>query len=176
MSAQVVWLGLLLGLGTRCDIAGDDTAPEPTPSDGLGVGLRHFDAQATIADDHSSYEGWEAFHFTGDRGLGDDVCQVRYTMTSTDTRADCPDCLWAFDLISADAQIEGESGKGCAGLGITTAEFDGVVYSYGFAEASGGYQQVLMYRVGSYGWYPVCGATWAEPGFQYDWEMELYYY
>jgi len=166
-------LGLLLTLGTRCDSQSNDPGDETTQAEELHVGLRHFTGLATI---DGAYTGWEAFAFTSEQGQGQDLCQIRYQMVDTAPRSDCPDCLWAFDLASSAAGIEEESGAGCVGLGVTTDTFEGLHYSYGYAEVSGGYEQVLMYQVGDYGWYPVCYATWDEPRFQYDWEMELYYY
>ncbi len=176
MSARLVLLGLALASGARCSGTTDDTAPETTPSGQVRVGLRHFDGQATIAEDLGSYEGWEAFHFTGEQGQGEDICQIRYAMASAATRSDCPDCTWAFDLVSAGASVEAESGEGCAGLGLDAAGFEDLAYSYGYAAESGAYQDVLMYQVGNYGWYPVTFASWEAPRFAYDWEMGLYYY
>ncbi len=166
-------LALALALGARCgtEPSTDDTAPGT--QDDLRVGLRHFSGLATV---EGAYEGWEAFHFTAEQGLGDDVCQVRYTLTSTAPRWDCADCVWAFDLESSAPNVEGEDGDGCEGLGITAADFDGLSYSYGFAETTDAYSSVLMYQVEGYGWYPVSFATWQDPRFQYDWEMGLYYY
>jgi hypothetical protein len=89
---------------------------------------------------------------------------------------DCADCVWAFDLVSSTAHIEAESGDGCGGLGMVVSDFDGLAYSYGYADESGSYQGVLMYQVGAYGWYPVSYASWDAPRFQYDWSMGLYYY
>jgi hypothetical protein len=165
-------LALVAFLGARCTPSTDDTATTHT-SEALNVGLRHFDGEATVG---KSYEGWEAFHFTGEQGLGEDVCQVRYAVTSTAVRSDCPDCTWAFDLSTSDASVEGETGKGCTDLDIEPGAFEGLSYSYGWAESSGPYESVLMYQVGSYGWYPVSPARWQEPRFSYDWEMGLYYY
>lgn len=176
MSATVLGLGLLLTLGAQCGGTADDTAASTTPDDEYRVGLRHFEGQATLSDDLDAYEGWEAFRFTAEQGLGEDLCQIRYTMAHTAPRMDCADCLWAFDLVSSSAAIESESGDGCTGLGMVVSEFDGLAYSYGFAATSGAYQDVLMYQVGSYGWYPVSYAGWTEPRFRYDWEMGLYYY
>jgi hypothetical protein len=162
-------------LGATCGqqpAADDSTEPAGT----LGVGLRHFSGQATVDQGAGSYEGSEVFHFGADQGRGDDLCRIAYAMDAVAPRQDCADCLWAFDLTSSGAVIEAESGQGCAGLGLTASDFDGAGFSYGYAASAGSYESVLMYQVGSYGWYPVSFAGWSEPGFSYDWEMGLYYY
>jgi hypothetical protein len=166
--------GLLLVslLAARCGPRTEDSAGASTEQP-LGVGLRHFEGEATVG---KGYAGWEAFHFTGEQGLGEDLCQIRYAMNSTAVRSDCPDCTWAFDLGTSDARVEAETDKGCAELGVDPGDFEGLSYSYGWAGSSGPYESVLMYQVGSYGWYPVAPARWEEPGFSYDWEMGLYYY
>ncbi len=170
--AATAWWALLLAVGARCGTQGtDDTAP--STQDEARVGLRHFSGEATVS---GAYAGTEAFHFTGEQGLGDDVCRIRYAVSDVAERADCADCTWAFDLETGDASIEAEIGKGCSDLGVTAAEFEGLQYSYGYAPVSGPYEHVLMYQVGSYGWYPVSFASWKAPSFSYDWEMGLYYY
>lgn len=167
-------LGLTLLLAARCSSSpSTDDSTSPSTDEALQVGLRHF---AGLANVGAGYTGWEAFRFTGGQGLGEEVCTIRYSMDDEAVRMDCPDCLWAFDLVSSAPGIDEESGEGCTGLGLGLEEFDGLRASYGYAASSGAYQDVLMYQVGSYGWYPVSYATWEEPRFQYDWEMGLYYY
>ncbi len=167
-------LGLTLLLAARCGGgSSDNDTSSAGPDDAQKVGLRHFTGQATV---QGGYQGWEAFQFTGAQGLGDEVCTILYTMQAVGERMDCPDCLWAFDLEGTDASIHEESSKGCADLGVTPAEFEGLRASYGYAPSSGAYQDVLMYQIGAYGWYPVSFASWDDPLFQYDWELGLYYY
>jgi hypothetical protein len=150
----------------------DDSAAGGAGSE-AGVGLRHFEGAARL---EQGYEGWEAFRFTGELGAGEDLCRIRYELRGETLRLDCPDCLWAFDVESSGAVLEEEAGLGCAGLGVTPAEFDAQRYAYGYAPASGGYEDVLMYEVAGYGWYPVAAASWQEPRFSYDWPFALYSY
>ncbi len=170
-------LGFLLGCAFACETEPSDTGvPSTEPAD-LQVGLRHYDGEATVAtEEPASYVGWESFHFTDERGLGDDLCHIRYDLGSLAVRSDCDDCLWAFDLEASDATVVPKGDTGCQELGIEAADFDGALYSYGYAERSGPYEHVLMYEVAGYGWYPVTWASWEEPSFSYDWAMDYYYF
>ncbi len=175
------FLGAMAGLvfltvalpGCESDPDPSDTGPSTEETAERQVGLRHYSGTATVAD---TYVGQEAFHFTDDRGLGEDLCRIRYDLVSIQERIDCADCLWAFDLEVSGATVEPRGDEGCLSLGIDAADFEGANYSYGFAQTSGGYEEVLMYQVGSYGWYPVTWASWEEPSFSYDWPMDYYYF
>ena len=174
--AALVLLLPITQLATTCGSTGPgDTGPEGTETTGDDVGLRHFTGGATVVPSER-YTGWEAFHFTDERGQGEDLCRVRYDLVSLGARTDCPDCTWAFDLEARGAAVEPRGDPGCEELGITAMEFEGAQYAYGFAASTGAYQDVLMYQVGGYGWYPVSWASWDDPDFSYDWPMNYYYF
>ena len=93
--------------------------------------------------------------------MGDVLCRVEVTLTSTASRDDCGDCLWAWDLVVDEATIAAEGGVGCSAFGhdaAAVAAMAGTTRAYGYAEEYVGHADMLMIWVD--GWQGASFATW----------------
>ncbi len=174
-------LGLLLA---GCGVAGDDD-DDSLPSDDDTDGADDDDSASgpqgllgrlgTAAVSVSSYEGSEELYFTTDYGEGDDICRIRYTLTSVAVRDDCPDCSWAFDIELGAPELLTESPPGClATTGVdsaTMAQLEGSMVSYGYNPDYFGHIQVLRVEEGGV-WDSAGHASWdsGSGSFSYDWQ------
>lgn len=117
------------------------------------------EGEATVLGD---YQGTETLKAVDDEGDGATVCAISYALASTATRADCPNCVWAFDLLSSAAAITVGDEASCLdlfGLGVdSVSDLDGDTPAYGFDPDYVGHDEVLMVDIG--GWAPVSQAAW----------------
>ena len=128
-----------------------------------------------------SYEGSEDLFFTRDHGQGEDICRIRYSLTSIALRDDCDDCVWAFDLQLGPAELVAEADPGCLATvgvdGSTLAGLEGTVVSYGYNPDYVGHIRVLYVEQGGE-WGSVGHAEWesSSGAFSYEWEDGYYPY
>jgi len=179
---SAILLSMLLTLGgcTGSSAADDDDSgtggsDDDTSGDDDDVATRavlSYEGSAQI--DQGSYVGTEDLVLVSDEGMGDELCRVSYTLTSTAERDDCSACSWAFDLVVSGPAITAEAGVGCAAFGYTTADItslDGSTRAYGYAEEYVGHANMLMVHDGSL-WQGLSFATFDEPsgGLSYGWD------
>lgn len=177
----ILTLGLLLA---ACDAdQGDDDSTDPgdddddagddddTTEDASGL----LGRVGTATVDGASYQGTEDLYFTTEYGEGEDVCRIRYPLSSSAVRDDCADCVWAFDLVLGAPELIAETDPGClATVGVDSAslgDVEGDVVSYGYdPEYFGHIQMLLVEQAGS--WAAVGHADWesGSGAFSYDWE------
>ena len=80
--------------------------PTPTPTGPVGLLLR----TGTLVWDGSAAAGTESLTLLGDSGYGAARCTLTYQLQSTEARADCEGCDWAFDLAIAGASVALDDG------------------------------------------------------------------
>jgi hypothetical protein len=158
----------------------DADADSDTDAD-ADVALLGFSGQAVGGFD--GYQGTEDWYFVAEEGDGEDICRIRYTLTSGDARPDCPDnghagCIWAWDVTLSDSTIVAESGIGCEGaLGVTAdtvGDLDGTTMGFGFNPDYYGHAAVLIRDHGDgNGWFVATFASWDEDEgtFTYQWDQ-----
>jgi len=128
---------------------------------------------ATVS--YTSYEGTEELYFAADQGQGEDICRIRYDLSSTAVRDDCADCEWAFDLVVSGAELITETAPGClATVGADSAalgDLEGTVVSYGYDPDYFGHIEILFVEQGG-AWAAADHASWdaSSGAFSYDWE------
>ncbi len=185
MTANGTWL-LLLGLAlVACDgsppadddddiqLDDDDDVVGDDDSAGPDEGLLGREGTATVLND--SYEGTEDLFFATEYGLGEDLCRIRYSLSTVAVRDDCEDCVWAFDLQVGAPELIAEAGPGCLATvgvdGATLAGLEGTVVAYGYNPDYFGHIQVL-YVEQEGAWGSVGHASWDSGSgeFSYDWE------
>jgi hypothetical protein len=130
----------------------------------------------------ASFAGFEEFYIIGDRGLGDDVCVVRFDVTRTgDGQAGCADlegnpCSWTHEVTLSNPTVVLDMDGVCANSTVALdesriAELDGTVASYGFVSEYAGHNSVLLkYDEPSDSWIPFGNATWDDEtgAFRFD--------
>jgi hypothetical protein len=162
------------------DTGDDDTGDDDTGDDDSGdddtaanTGMFGYLGDATASD--AGYDGWEELYLIAEKGLGDDVCRVRYDVDATAPRDDCADCMWAHDVVVSNPQVTLDVDGACAAIGYDAAAIaalDGTTKSYGYAEEYFGHADVIMVMVKGE-WSAVSFATWDDgsENFLYDWEV-----
>jgi len=146
------------------DAGDDDTGPE---------GLLGRSGTATVSV--SSYEGTEDLYFTKDYGEGEDICRIRYALSTVAVRDDCQDCAWAFDLVLGKPELIAETDPGCLATvgvdGTTLAGLEGTEVTYGYNPDYFGHIQVLLVYQGGE-WISAGHAEWESTSgaFTYDWQ------
>lgn len=151
-------------MSTLYDAGWTDTAEEAEEQPGLEVWVGD-----AVVDD--AYRGVEARVVLADGGLGDAVCRIEYAVESTAERADCADCLWAYDVTFGAATVVEASG--CADAGIDVGDtWEGTTRAYGVALDYLGHSHALMMESGGT-WAPMAFASWDEATgvFGYRWEQ-----
>ena len=143
----------------------DDTGGEP--------GMFGYEGDATAGA--SGYDGWEELYLIAEKGLGDDVCRIRYDVHDTAQRDDCDGCMWAHDVVISNPTVTLDVDGACAAIGYDAAgvaALDGTAKSYGYYEEYFGHADVIMF-FGKKGWEVGSFATWNHQTehFQYDWEV-----
>lgn len=130
----------------------------------------------------ASFEGFEEFYIIGDRGLGEDVCVVRFDVTRTgDGQPGCADldgqpCSWTHEVTLSNPTVELDMDGVCANstVGLDESGIAGLVgsvASYGFVSEYAGHNSVLLkYMPASDSWVPFGNATWDEEtgAFRFD--------
>lgn len=130
----------------------------------------------------ASFEGFEEFYIIGDRGLGEDVCVVRFDVTRTgDGQPGCADldgqpCSWTHEVTLSNPTVELDMDGVCANstVGLDESGIAGLVgsvASYGFVSEYAGHNSVLLkYMQASDSWVPFGNATWDEEtgAFRFD--------
>ncbi len=159
--------------GETGDSADTGDTGEPAGGDGLLL----WEGTATVTAD--AYEGSEDILLLADMGLGDALCQVRYSVLSTSVRTDCGACLWAFDVVLGPAEVIEDKGA-CQLAGYdeaAIAAIEGSTRGYGYAEEHIGHAAVLLVDQGG-GWDAVAFASWVEQtgAFSYEWEQAYVQY
>ncbi len=144
----------------------EDTGPEEK------LGLQGY-AGEFLLDNDEFQSGTEDIYFIGDEGYGDDLCRIRYTMTSTSARADCASCTWAYDFSISDVELVDELAPGClATVGydpVDLSALEGETRSYGYDPEYLGHAAVLMQDIG--------GGNWTVVGFaSYDLDSGVFQY
>jgi len=134
--------------------------------------------EGTATADSSGYAGSEDWSFT-DEDTGDDLCRIRYDLTSTATRTDCKLCSWAFDLTKGNAAIVAESGPGCLELSGydkgSVSSLDGEVVSYGYVAEYLGHSNVLQMDVNG-SWVTVSFASWDSSTKEFSYQDDLSFF
>ena len=138
-----------------------------------GEGLLYLEGEAVASA--GGYVGREDVLLLAELGLGDALCRIRCDVTSTASRTDCDECLWAFDLTLGPAEVLVDEGGACALAGYdaeAVAALEGATRSYGFIDDYIGHAAVLMHDQGA-GWEVAAYATWSpETGaVSYQWEQ-----
>lgn len=140
---------------------GDSTDTSTTPQ-AQGLVVRTGAATANT----EGYEGWEELAFIGDEGDGDDLCRVRYQLSSIGARTDCADCTWAHDLGLAEITMVTET---TCPAGFPPPE--STTRSYGYIAEYFGHANVLAEDAGA-GWSATSFADWDETSGAFDYEIE----
>jgi hypothetical protein len=120
----------------------------------------------------SSFEGYEEFYLINDRGIGMDVCVVRFSVNRVgEAPAGCTDCAWSHRVAYSNPEVLTDVDGVCSTseLGMTAAkiaELDGSELSYGYVDEYAGHVSVLLkYEEASTTWEPNGNASWnAESG------------
>lgn len=154
---RVTWLESLYDAGWLDASAGSEEAPA----------LRAWLGEATVGD---GYAGTEAVVVWADGGVGAELCRVEYPVVSTGARADCADCLWAYDVVFGEPTVS--VAEGCGAAGVEPAAFEGERRAYGLALDYLGHAHALMMDRGG-AWTPVAFAEWDDTtgSFGYRWEQ-----
>lgn len=122
-----------------------DSAP-PAPT---GTGLLTWEGAASIRD---GWDGTETVTFRAELGLGDVLCELRYTVAGADPREDCPSCAIAYEVILGAPDVTVADGCGAAGYDAAAiAAIEGTTRGYGFATDYYGHASVLLVDEGG-GW------------------------
>ena len=77
----------------------------------------------------TTYSGWEEFFMTGDEGLGDDVCVVRFDVKRSGAApGGCTECSWTQTVEYSNPTIVKDVSGACANsdLGLTAAKIASV--------------------------------------------------
>jgi hypothetical protein len=123
--------------------------------------------------------GWEELFMTGDEGLGDDICVVRFDVTrSGDAPAGCTDCSWTQTVQYSNPTVVKDVNGACANsdLALNAAKIASIAgsrLSIGFVrEWQGAHGSVrFRYFENRCAWDVYGNATWDDPGtdlFRYD--------
>ncbi len=129
------------------DTADTDTADTDTPDTDTAPtsnGLLHFVGAATVLD---AYAGTETVVFVGEEGAGEELCRVTLTLASTEARADCLECDWAFTVEVVDAVTEVDAACDAVGWAEPAAAI-GTTRGYGYVALYFGHAPVLMVESG----------------------------
>ena len=157
----------------------DDTADDDDDDDtSERIGLSGKSG-AAVAFAGAGYTGPEDMYFIADDGDGEDVCRIRYELTSVAERFDCEVydwvCIWAFDLVLDKAAVVAESDVGCEGVfGLDeagVAALAGTEITRGYLDEYFGHTSVLLELQPDETWAPFCNATWdSDTGLvEYNW-------
>ncbi len=153
-----------------------DTDPPSGARSGLLVRF------GTLVYDGAALSGEERLTVLGDSGYGAAVCEIRYDITSTLSRSDCPGCIWAFDVVYGGAEVVLDLDASClTGAGYdasTVAALNGVASSRAFHPDYVGHKEVLMSDLGS-GFQAVSYVElWdaASGTLTYDWDDGVVFY
>jgi len=144
--------------------------PTPTPTGPVGLLLR----TGTLVWDGSAAAGTESLTLLGDSGYGAARCTLTYQLQSTEARADCEGCDWAFDLAIAGASVALDDGSCLATTGYdatTVSALDGTIVSMGYNPDYVGHAEVLMSPVDGM-WQAVSYVSYdpATGTLDYEWE------
>ncbi len=158
------------------DSGDDDTASDDDAGDddsGGGTGMLGYYGSATA--DADGYDGIEELYLIADKGMGEDLCRIRYEVDATAPRDDCADCMWAHDVVFEDPEVIVDVAGACAAIGYdaaAVAALSGTTRSQGYAEEYFGHADVIMVFDGGT-WSVVSFATWDHGShlFEYDWEV-----
>lgn len=133
-------------------------------------GLLTWEGEATLG---ANWTGQESIVLRGDGGLGDTHCSVRYAVTSTAEADDCPQCLYAYEVVLGPATVEID--RACEQAGVdaaTVAAIEGTVRAYGLALDYLGHSNALLVRDGA-AWAPVAFVDWNSTSLtlSYQWDQ-----
>lgn len=148
------------------DSGGSDTGEEQ-------IGLLGKIGSAMVTD--AGFEGTEDLYFIADYGQGEDICRIRYTLTTIGPRTDCAECEWAYDLLLSGPELIAEMEPGClATVGVEGSDvgvLDNQVVSYGYNPDYFGHISVLFVLQDGV-WGPVDHGAWDQNKgtFVYDWQ------
>ncbi len=164
----------------------DDTTPadddDATPTDDDDdteerIGLSGKMGEAVAIG--GAYTGTEDMYFIAEDGDGEDVCRIRYDVTSTAERSDCEIydwvCDWAFDMVVSNPAVVAESDVGCEGVfGLDeagVAALAGTEFTRGYLPEYFGHTTVLLELQPDDTWAPFCNATWdaGTGAVEYNW-------
>jgi hypothetical protein len=130
----------------------------------------------------TTFEGYEERYIIGDEGFGEDVCVVRFELTSTGigphgcVDLSGEDCLWTHEVEISGATVTTDEGGACANseLALDASALESLIgtrVSYGFVEEYVGHNSVLLsFDPDSETWIPNGNANWdSETGaFRFD--------
>jgi hypothetical protein len=136
----------------------------------MNTGLVVLRGAADLAD---TWTGTESVVFTGDMGLGEVLCEVTFPVAPVAPRADCVECLLAWDVVFGAPEVRVDTLCALAGYDTATlAAIEGDERSYGLALDFLGHANALMVDDGT-GWSPAAFVDWdAEAVFvTYDWDQ-----
>lgn len=127
--------------------------------------------QATVGD--PGFSGTERLLLLP-KGQSDEaasLCTISVTLTQAGERSDCGECVWAYDLLASDPQVEVD-GR-CDDAGLDADSVVGVPRAYGYAEEYIGHSSVLMVELDGL-WQGITYATWDEDSgaLSYDWDQD----
>jgi hypothetical protein len=154
------------------DTGDDDTGDDDTTTTGTGL----FGRSGTATAGPGAYTGSEDLYLVAEKGAGDDVCRVRYDLTTTAVREDCADCDWAHDLERANATALAWEHADCGTLlGIGSDDvsvLDGTAVSYGYIDEYFGHASVLSEYTANLIWEVVGFASYDASGGTLVYDLE----
>jgi hypothetical protein len=125
------------------------------------------------ADVGETYVGTEAVDLLSNFGLGDELCRITYTVTSTARRDDCADCVWAFDVVLGAPTVDYDAECAAAGYDAAAiAAIEGTTRSIGVAVDYLGHADALLLYDGRT-WVSASFVDWvdAEWTLRYAWDQ-----
>lgn len=134
---------LIVGCGDNHDGNGDAA---PVSYDRTGVCGTSGEGTVMSGD----FSGFEDVYLIGDEGLGDDVCRIRFTLTTVGAPVtSCDTCEFAFVLERGAPSVVVDADGACANsaLDMGAAGIEamiGTTVSYGYVSEYVGHSNVLM--------------------------------
>jgi hypothetical protein len=125
-----------------------------------------------------TYVGTEAVVLLTNFGLGDELCRIEYTVTSTSRRDDCTDCVWAFDVVLGAPTTTLDAACAAAGYDAAAiAAIEGTTRSIGVAVDYLGHADALLVYDGRV-WASATFVDWidAEWALRYTWDQQYVSY
>ena len=161
-------------------LAGDtsDSASGSDSADSQDTGEERIGLSGRIGTaivDDKGFRGTEDLYFVADYGEGEDICRIRYTLTTIGSRTDCDECEWAYDLQLSGPELISEVEPGClstVGIDSTSIDvLDAQIVSYGYNPDYFGHIAVLFVEQDGV-WGPVDHGAWDrdDGSFVYDWQ------
>lgn len=177
-------IALLLACTTGADEPTDTSASDSPAGDSAdsgdtgetadtgsgGTGLLLLVGSASV---DGAWDGVEDVELRGDLGLGELMCKIRYSITTTGTRADCEPCEWAYDVVLGEPEVLVADACDLAGYSADTiATIAGTTRAFGLARDYYGHADVLLSWNGAV-WDGAAFADWNETTstIAYSWDQ-----